>query len=192
MGTLLANGSMLLVCAWLLVGGLGIPLPEDAALLAAGVLVFHHAVPPVVGYAGAFVAVIAGDVMLFLLARRLGPAAYERRLFRRLMPPARRQRFEDAYRRHGGRIVVVARHVAGMRAATFALAGIHGMPLRRFVCWDALAACVSVPLVITVGYVGALHVDRVRSGLASAEHFLVVAVIAAAVVLFAVRRWRRR
>jgi len=36
---LLAHGSLVLVFAWLVLGGLGLPLPEDAALVAAGALV---------------------------------------------------------------------------------------------------------------------------------------------------------
>ena len=41
MNELLLHGSILLVFAWLAIGALGAPLPEDAALLAAGVLAFR-------------------------------------------------------------------------------------------------------------------------------------------------------
>jgi membrane protein DedA with SNARE-associated domain len=169
------QGSIVLVFAWLVIGGLGVPLPEDAALLAAGVLVQRGAVHPALALPVVFVAVLGGDAMLFFLARRLGPAAYGRRLFQRILPPERRSRIEDAYRRHGGRLVFFARHVAGLRAAVFAMAGIHGMRASRFLLWDAAAACVSVPLVVGLGYFGALHVDRVRAGIATADHYILLA-----------------
>lgn len=188
---LLAHGSLVLVFVWLVLGGLGIPLPEDAALIAAGALIYHGA-SAFVALAIAFAGVLAGDVILFLLARRLGPAAYERPLFRRLLPPARRRRIEDLYRRHGGWVVFVARHVVGIRAATFALAGIHGMRLRRFVAWDALGACTSVPLYTGLGYAGALHVERVRAGVATVEHYLLLALIVVAIGYLSVRALRRR
>src|SRR5690349_9554450 len=137
----LLDGSIGLVFAWLLVGGLGLPLPEDAALLAAGVLIERGAVDPIFAVAVVLVGVLAGDGILFFAARRLGPAAYERKLFQRVLPPARRAKIERAYERYGGRLVFVARHVAGLRAAVFAMAGMNGMKPRRFFFWDTLAAC---------------------------------------------------
>ncbi|MCX5745317.1 MAG: DedA family protein [Proteobacteria bacterium] len=187
----LLHGSMVLVFAWLVVGGLGVPLPEDAALLATGVLI-HQGASPVVSLGVAFVAVLTGDTILFQLARRYGAAAYERPLFRRLLPPARRLRIEEAYRKYGGWFVFFARHVVGIRAATFALAAIHGMRLRRFLLWDGAAAVLSVPLVVGVGYLGALHVERVRAGVASVQHVVVLAVILAVIVYGTVRWVRQR
>ena len=121
------HGSMALVFAWLLVGGLGVPLPEDAALLAAGVLIERGATNAVFAGAVVLFGVLLGDSILFFAARRLGPAAYDRKLIRRVLPPERRAKIESAYQRYGGRLVFFARHVAGLRAAVFAMAGIHGM-----------------------------------------------------------------
>lgn len=172
----LLQGSMLMVLAWLVIGGLGLPLPEDVALLATGVLIEREAIGPVLAVTLVMIAVLGGDAMLFFLARRLGPAAYDRRAIRRVLPPARRARIEQAYTRYGGRLVFLARHVAGLRAAVFAMAGIHGMRPRRFLLWDAAAACVSIPFVVGLGYFGARHIDRVRAGVATAQHYILLAV----------------
>lgn len=169
------EGSIWFVVIWLMVGGLGVPLPEDVALLAAGALIQQGAVDPALAMPVVFAGVLGGDAGLFFLARRLGPAAYERRLFRRILPPERRSRIEEAFRRHGGRLVFFARHVAGLRGAVFAMAGIHRMRPSRFLLWDAVAACLSVPLVVGLGYFGALHVDRVRAGIARAHHWVLLA-----------------
>jgi membrane protein DedA with SNARE-associated domain len=181
------QGSIVFVFAWLLIGGIGVPLPEDAALLAAGVLIQRDAANPVLALVGVFAAVLGGDAMLFFFARRLGPAAYERKLFKRILPPERRLRIDNAYHRYGGRLVFFARHVAGLRAAVFAMAGIHGMRPSRFFFWDGLAACLSIPLVVGLGYFGAEHIDRVRAGIATFSHFLLLAV---AVVVIAYLTWR--
>jgi membrane protein DedA with SNARE-associated domain len=185
------QGSIAFVFAWLVIGGLGVPLPEDIALLATGVLVQRGAVHPAVALPVVFAGVLAGDAMLFFLARRLGPAAYKRRLFQRLLPPERRRRIEELYRRHGGRLVFLARHVGGIRAAVFAMAGIHGMRASRFLLWDALSACLSVPLVVGLGYYGALHVDRVRAGIAAAHHLVLLAVALAALGFLTWRHVRK-
>lgn len=181
------QGSMVLVVAWLVIGGLGVPLPEDAALLAAGVLIERGAVDPVLAVVLVFASVLGGDACLFLLARRLGPAAYDRKLIRRVLPPERQAKIEDAYGRYGGRLVFLARHVAGLRAAVFAMAGIHGMRPLRFLAWDTAAACVSIPFVMGLGYFGSKHVDRVRDGIAAAHHYVLLAL---AVGLLGYLAWR--
>ena len=184
---LLLHGSILLVFAWLAIGSLGAPLPEDAALLAAGVLVQRGAVHPLVAIVVVLVGVLGGDSVLFFLGRRLGPAAYNRKLIQKALPPHRRAKIERAYEKYGGRLVFIARHVAGLRAAVFAMAGIHGMQPRRFLLWDAAAACISVPFVMGLGYFGAAHVDRMRAGIAEARHYVL---LVAAIAILGFITWR--
>src|SRR5690606_109372 len=117
---LLLHGSLILIFLWLLVGGMGVPVPEDIAVLSIGVLIHRGAVDPVLALAVGFVGVLGGDAILFQAARRLGPRALDRPLFQHVLPPARRARIEDLFRRHGGRLVFFARHVAGFRASVFA------------------------------------------------------------------------
>lgn len=178
---------MALVFAWLLVGGLGLPLPEDAAILAAGVLIERGAANPFLAIGLVIAGVLLGDAILFFAARRLGPRAYERKLFQRVLPPDRRAKVERAYERYGGRLVFFARHVAGLRAAVFAMAGIHGMRPRRFLLWDAAAACISIPFVIGLGYFGAKHIEKMRAGIAAAHHYILLAV---AIALLGFITWR--
>lgn len=175
----LLGGSLVLVFVWLLAGSIGAPLPEDAALLGTGVLIHRDLVEPVLAMVVVFVGVLGGDAILFFTARRLGPAAYQRKLFQKILPPERRARLEHAFERHGGKLVFAGRHVAGLRAAVFAMAGINGMRPRRFLFWDALAACITVPLTVAVGYAGSAHVDRVRAGVARFEHYVLAVVVIA-------------
>lgn len=195
MNELLEHGSILLIFAWLAIGGFGAPLPEDAALLAAGVLVERGAVNPVIAVLVVAIGVLGGDAMLFFAARKLGPAAYQKKLIQRALPPARRAKIERAYARYGGRLVFIARFVAGIRAGTFALAGIHGMQPRRFLLWDGVAACISIPLVMLLGYFGAAHLDDVRAALGAARAWLlgalVVSVLGAVAWQLAARHRRR-
>ena len=187
MNEALLHGSIVFVFAWLALGSVGLPLPEDAALLAAGVLVQRGAVHPLVALALVMIGVLGGDALLFFAGRRLGPAAYQRKLFQKILPPERRAKIERAYERYGGRLVFLARHVAGLRAAVFAMAGIHGMRPRRFLAWDAAAACISVPAVMSLGYFGSAHVDRMRQGMAAAHHYILLAV---ALAVLAFITWR--
>jgi membrane protein DedA with SNARE-associated domain len=183
----LLDGSIVLVFMWLLAGSIGLPLPEDFGLLSAGVLIHRGIVEPVVGMAVVFAAVLLGDGILFYSARRLGPAAYNSRLGRKLLPPARRERLEQAFQRHGGRMVFIGRHLAGLRAAVFAMAGINRVRPRTFFVWDAIAACITVPTTVVLGWLGSEHADRMRAGVARVEHHVLMG---AAVALLVYISWR--
>ena len=187
----LLHGSIFLVFAWLAIGSLGVPLPEDAALLAAGALIHRGAVSLWFAAIVVFIGVLGGDAVLFFLARRLGPAAYDRKLFQKILPPERRAKIDSAYNRYGGRLVFLARHLAGLRAAAFAMAGIHGMRPVRFLAWDAAAACVSVPFVVGLGYFGSKHIDRMRAGIAHAQHYALLAVALGVLGFLTIRHLRK-
>ncbi len=72
------------------------------------------------------------------------------------------------------------------------MAGIHGMRPRRFLFWDFLAASVSVPVFVALGYYGSRNLDGIRAGLATAQYVAVAVIIAAVTGYLIVRQVRRR
>jgi len=192
---LLVHGSLALLFALLVAGGLGVPFPEDLVLLTAGVLVHRGVVPLPYALALCMFGVLLGDFLLFNTARRLGPAALDRPMFGRLLPPQRRRRIADVLKRHGSLIIFVARHLAGLRAPVFAMAGMHGMSPLRFIVVDALALCISAPLVVGLGYLFSQNIELARRGMASVEHFIVIAavlILLGYLLVITWRRWRNR
>ena len=185
---LLSHGSIALVVLALVVAGLGLPVPEDIMLLAAGVLV-HRGEVSFVGALGACaVGVMIGDTTIFLIARRLGPAALVRRPLRWIVTPARRIQIEAMFKKRGNTIVFMGRHMAGLRAPIFAMAGINGVKLRNFWLWDGLGLCVSAPVVIGIGYTLAEELPKARAHLKSFET-IVLSMLALAIIGFVV--WRK-
>jgi membrane protein DedA with SNARE-associated domain len=185
---LLSNGSIALIVLALIVAGLGLPVPEDIMLLAAGVLVSRGQV----SYVGALVAcaigVFIGDTIIFSIARRLGPTALERRPLNLLVTPERRERIEQMFQKYGNVIVFMGRHMAGLRAPIFAMAGMHNMSILKFWLWDGLGLCVSAPVVIGIGLWLGNNLDEARLLLHRFES-IVLAVLATALIAFFV--WRR-
>jgi membrane protein DedA with SNARE-associated domain len=189
--SLVEHGSIALVVLALIVAGLGVPVPEDIMLLAAGVLVHRGEVT----YWGALGAcafgVIVGDTTIFLIARRLGPAALQRRPLKWLITPARHARIEELFARHGNVIVFMGRHMAGLRAPIFAMAGIHKVKLSQFWLWDGLGLCVSAPIVIGIGYLLADKLDEAKAHLKSFETVVIGLLALAAIGFFVWRKLRR-
>jgi membrane protein DedA with SNARE-associated domain len=180
---LIGNPSYLLVLGGLVAAGLGVPITEDVYILASGVLAQRGLVSTPGIFAVCVVGVIVGDVLIFTIARRLGRAAYDRPLFARLMPPARRERIEALMERRGGLIIFGARFVAGVRMPVFATAAVHGMSLPRFLAWDVAALVFSAPLVFGMGYLFANEVSAVAAGVGRARNWILLGVLCAVAAL---------
>ena len=62
------------VSVWLLLAGLGMPLPEDIPLIFGGVMAARGEIDVVIHFILSMVFIIVGDSMLFFIGRRLGQA----------------------------------------------------------------------------------------------------------------------
>lgn len=187
---LLSHGIELVVLA-LIAAGLGVPVPEDIMLLAAGVLVQRGEVSYLGALAACAFGVIVGDTTIFLIARKLGPAALQRRPLKWLITPARHEKIEELFARHGNVIVFMGRHMAGLRAPIFAMAGIHRLKLSQFWLWDGLGLCVSAPIVIGIGYKLAEELPKAQKYLKNFE-LIVITVLSVGLIGFFVWRKLRR
>jgi membrane protein DedA with SNARE-associated domain len=188
--SILQHGSMALVFFALLAGGLGLPVSEDLILLAAGAL-WHRGLAPwqeVIPIC--FLGVFLADSFLFTIARRLGPPALKRRFFKRLLA-GRQAYIQKLFKQRGGGLVFLARYSGPFRAAVYIMAGVNGMAFSRFALWDALALCLSVPLVTSLGYFFSEHLDPVLKGMATTRHYTVLAVGVAALAYWGWRVRRR-
>ena len=117
---------------------MGIPLPGETALIAAGVLASegHLKIELVILVAAA--AAIVGDNCGFWIGRRGG-----RRLLELPGPLQRHRqgvldRGEAVFRRHGGKTVFFGRWFSGLRIASAWLAGVNRMPWGEFLVYNAL------------------------------------------------------
>lgn len=170
----LEHGSYGLMFAWIIAAGLGLPLPEDVAMISGAILAQRGVTDLGVTVAVLTVAVLLGDSILFFIARRLGPAIYERKLIQRVMPPERRVKVEQLIARYGAFVVFGARHVAGLRGAIFAMCAIHGISYPRFLVADALALAISMPFFMAIGWYFSDSIDRVADNAASFQQVLMV------------------
>jgi membrane protein DedA with SNARE-associated domain len=136
----------------LLLCGLGLPLPEDVALLAGGYLVHRGVTRYPITLAVSLVGVVAGDNSLFFLGRHFGTGLV--RYFGITRPGSQIQieRIRDFMRRHGHRAIFYARFLAGLRALIYLTAGSFGVNPARFLAYDLLGALISVPVVVSLGY----------------------------------------
>lgn len=162
--------------AVLVLCGLGLPVPEDVALLAGGYLVHRAVTRYSITLVISLVGVVSGDCSLFFLGRRYGPGVLR---YLSLLHPhskGRIRRLEGFMRRHGHRTIFYARFLAGLRALIYLTAGSLGVPPRVFLAYDTLGAAISVPIVVSLGYLFGSQLEIIAGYLGGLERLLLIVV----------------
>jgi membrane protein DedA with SNARE-associated domain len=170
----------------LLLCGMGLPLPEDVALLAGGFLVHRGIIRYPMTLLVSLIGVMGGDNTLFLLGRRFGTGLV---VYLGLgWPRSQRQIawLKDFMHRHGHRAILYARFLVGVRALVYLTAGSLGVNPLRFFLYDAAGALVSVPIVVSIGYLFGDELELAISYLGGFER-LVWLVVALSLAVYAMR-----
>lgn len=166
----------------LMLCGLGMPIPEDVALLAGGYLAHRGVTRYPITLAVSLLGVVAGDNSLFFLGRRFGTGLV--RYFTLAWPGRQHQieRIEHFMRRHGARAVFYARFLAGLRALIYLSAGSFGVRPAVFLLYDLLGALISVPIVVTLGYIFGKQIEMMVRYIGGFERLIVIVAILSAAV----------
>jgi membrane protein DedA with SNARE-associated domain len=178
----------------LFVAGLGAPIPEEAPILAAGILASQDVIRWWLALIVCFVGVMSGDIVLYWVGHHWGEHIMDWRFTRFVLTPEREKMVVEAYHRHGVKIVFTARFVAGFRAAAFLTAGIVRIPFWKFLLVDGVAALVGVPLGFGVAYLFTDQLPAILHGVHRVERLLILGgmVLLAAVIGYAAYRKSRR
>ncbi len=175
----------------LFVAALGVPIPEEVPIVAAGVLAQAEIVRWWIVLPVCILGVLCGDVVLYGAGRHWGAQLLNWRAVRCVLHPEREARLTAAYRRHAAKTVFTVRHVMGLRAAAFLTAGITHVPFGKFLAADAAAATLGVPVSFGLAYFFADQLEEVMADVHRAERWLgLLAVIVLAIGLGLVV-WRR-
>ena len=191
---LLQRFSYLGILAALLLGSLGVPIPEEMPIVAAGILSHEGLARWWLALPVCVLGVLAGDMVLYWAGRRWGERLLGWRVVRHVLTRARANWLKAAYREHAMKTVAMARHVTGLRAAAFLTAGIARVPFWKFILADAAAAAVSVPLAFGLAYFFTHQIYAILADVHRVERWLALAglvVVAGSLVVYSAR-WNRR
>lgn len=129
---------------------------------------------------------VAGDAVSYQLGKRLGPPALAQDRQARLLKPQHLAAAQSFYRRHGGKAIVLARFVPVVRTFVPVVAGVSGMPYRKFFAFNVVGGVAWVATTTGIGY---LLGARFPTMLAHIEWVLVGVVVLS--VLPALWQWAR-
>ena len=144
----------------LLMGGVfGLPIPEDIPLILAGILIQLEKVDPLLMFLLCYGAIILGDVLIFGTGRFFGPKIFKVKWLQSRRAKTKLKRVRVGLERRSIIMIFVARHLFYIRTLTFLSCGAVKMNFGRFLIADAIAALVSAPLMMAIGYFGADSYD---------------------------------
>lgn len=129
---------------------LGIFLPGDSLLFAAGLLAASGFFNPFGLIALVVIAAIIGDTTGYWLGWHSGKRFLHK--YPRIIKPEYILRTEQFYERWGGHAVIFARFVPIVRTLVPPLAGIGNMNYKRFLRFNVIGALLWSPIIILLGY----------------------------------------
>jgi membrane protein DedA with SNARE-associated domain len=166
----------------LILCGLGLPVPEDVALLAGGFMVHQGVTQYPITLAVSCFGVVAGDNSLFYLGRRFGAGIVRYIEFGRPNSQLQIHKLKRFMDRHGHMAIFYARFLAGFRALVYLTAGSLGVSPGRFFVYDMLGAVISVPLVVSMIDLFGAQIEQASHYIGGFDRFIVIA--AALCVIF--------
>ncbi len=164
-----------LILFFLLLGGaFMLPIPEDIPLILGGVMAQMGRGRIDLIAATCYGAIILGDVIIFGVGRWLGPALFYKPWFRKRIGYSRIKRLRFNLEKRSLPMIFVARHLFYLRTVTFLTCGAVRMSFGRFLLSDAVAALVSVPLMLLLGYMAAEHYEAAFKFIGEAKYWSVI------------------
>ncbi|NJL24367.1 MAG: DedA family protein [Calothrix sp. SM1_5_4] len=175
----------------LLVCGMGVPLPEDITLVAAGILAALGSISLPGALAAGFFGVLAGDAVLYTIGRVYGRKAFQLPIIRTIMTPRRIALAERKIVRNSHFICFTARFLPGLRSPIFLMSGIMGVRPIVFYGLDGFAALISVPLWVFVGHWVGENLETAFKVIERVQLSFLAVIIVLIAVYIGARRWRK-
>jgi membrane protein DedA with SNARE-associated domain len=153
----------------LVLGGLGLPVPEEAPIILAGILARKGTMHWIPALASSFAGVLVGDFVVYFLGYFYGEKVLSLPLTRKFLTKAREAQIKGYFHRHGVKILILGRFAVGFRTAAYLTAGILRLPTLKLFLTDLFAASLSTLLMFWLAYAFASQVEQ---GFQEAKHYI--------------------
>ncbi len=168
--------SYLGIIAFLAVSGCGIPIPEEVALVLAGVLSSNGVLEePWLAFGACLIGAVLGDTIMYGIGRFFGHSWLTKHpRFAKLVHADQESQFEQAVQDHGFKVLFLSRFLVGVRGPVYYAAGAARVPYLKFLLWDLIAATIVVSIVFWLAY---FFGERVLRFIREAEYYITAIVL---------------
>jgi membrane protein DedA with SNARE-associated domain len=155
--------------------GCGMPIPEEAAVVVAGVLSSQGNLHTGLAFAACLAGALVGDSIMYAIGHRWGHGIFTSHpRFAKLLAAENEQQFQQAIESHALKVMLLARFLIGIRAPVYVMTGVVRMPYRRFLVYDLISATLVVSVVFSLAY---FFGDHVREWVHHAEFIATLVVL---------------
>lgn len=137
----------------LVLTGCGLPIPEEVPIVTAGVLSSDGTLHWGLALGSCILGALLGDICIYSVGYHFGHSLMRRHpRFGHWLHAEQEARTEQLIRKHGLKVLFVARFMVGIRAPVYLAAGTLRMPFRRFLIIDTLCASAVVGAFFGLSY----------------------------------------
>jgi len=158
----------------LILGGIGLPFPEDATIMLSGFLVAHKVISPLPICLSVYTGVLISDFFLYSVGKKYGRMVTEHKRFQKIISPDRLLKLEEKFKKGDVWAILIGRHFLGLRAQIFLAAGVMRMPALKFIVTDAATALLTIAFMGGIGYLGGNSIQILRKDVKRIEHIGIV------------------
>lgn len=195
-GSWFESGSYAGIFLGMLLTGLGLPIPEEAFVLFAGMASAQGVLKTWwLALAACLAGAISGDLLTYSLGRRFGHAVLREHPFiAKHLTPERELHLEQLIKRHGFKVFFISRFLVGLRSPVYLTAGILRVPLWWFVLADSISASVVVSTFFGLSYFFGDRIDAWWQWIRQAEWAITMVVVLAVALAVAIvyRKYRQK
>jgi membrane protein DedA with SNARE-associated domain len=193
---LIAHWGYLAIFGVVILGNMGLPIPEETILLLAGYLVWEGQLRLLLVLLVGVLGAVTGDNLGYWIGRKFGRPALERYGHWVLVTPDRLDAVQRAVTRYGALTVFVARFLPGLRFLAGPVSGMTGLRPLAFIAANVCGAAVYVPTAVGLGYAVGYgfgeQLARLKHLVGQAEHLVLIVVLITTLLLAARARHTRR
>ncbi len=158
----------------LLLGTLGFPFPEDGILLLSGFLTVHGVISPLPTFLVVYGGLLITDFSLYLAGKIYGRRLVEHKRFQKIISPGRLMKLEEKFKKWGALVIFFGRHLLGLRAQIFLVAGVMRMSWKKFLMVDGTSALFTITLWGGLGYLGGNSIRALKRDITNIEQIVMV------------------
>jgi membrane protein DedA with SNARE-associated domain len=169
------------IIVFLVLTGCGLPLPEEVALIAAGVLsVPGGKLDPWLALASCLIGCLVGDSIMYWIGRKIGRRVMNSKTpWGKYLTPEREKLLEYMIHEHGAKVLFVARFLVGIRSPVYLTTGILRYPFWKFILADLFCASVVILLFFGLSY---YFGEAVGQWIRNAEYGLTIVVVVGVII----------
>ncbi|MBL8149152.1 MAG: DedA family protein [Blastocatellia bacterium] len=189
---LIAKYGYYLIFALVMVGNMGVPVPEETTVIASGFAVQRGLLDYETVVAVCIFSAVVGDNIGYMIGKKGGRALILKYGKYIRVDDVRLRKFEGFFEKYGDKTVFFARFIAGLRFLAGPLSGAARMQFRRFFMFNALGAIVWVFVMTQLGYHFGNQLPRLLAIIGKANATIVIVVALVVGLIYYLRKRQQR